>query len=187
MKKVKTIIAVCLIVLFGTITTGCDLGAINPKLKTPTFVGVAIYQKISDEDEKWQIIKHDHTEINTYISTQDNELNVSSTLPSLFYIYKKQDDADISNKENYLTNTTLKEIQLEDETLCFEFERINEDTQIYIYSIYRLSDRSYYLDYEKEIENATDNSIEILINNKKDKFDKIKLIIKTNLSSTEEY
>lgn len=182
MKKLKSIIMV-LVMLSMVFVSACSKESKEDE-PTKTFVGVAIYQNISS-NKNYSKVQANANYINKIISTEDDKILYDEEPASLFYIYNPSGITSELNKNSFISNTE-NIINLKDNVLDITMERILEASDVLIFSIYKNDKDSYSLELISEEDiNQTSQSFEFDFSH--DKFNKIKLTLKTNMTTNEKY
>lgn len=184
MKKLKSIIMV-LVMLSMVFVSACSKTNNNNETPDKTFVGIAIYQN-SSLNKNYSKIPSNANYINKIISTEEDKILYEEDPEFLFYIYNPNEITGEINKDDFISNTTNL-ISLEDNILNITMERIFEDTDILIFSIYKNNKGKYSLELIGEEKNITQAIQSFEFDFSHNKFDKIKLTLKTNMSINEKY
>lgn len=185
MKKLKSIIMVLVILIMVFVSACSKTNNDNNETSDKTFAGIAIYQN-SSSNKNYSKIQSNANYINKIISTEDDKILYEEDPEFLFYIYEPNGITDGINKDNFISNTTNL-ISLEDNILNITMERIFEDTDILIFSIYKNNKGKYSLELIGEEKNITQAIQSFEFDFIHNKFDKIKLTLKTNMSVNEKY
>ncbi len=185
MKNFKAIILIIISIILTPLASACSKNDSGIDDSYGDFVGVAFYQKTSDNH--YERYRKSPAQANNLIVTKDNKISYTEKTESLFYIYSTDKITSSTNSENLITNTISENFKIESQKIYFNLERISENTNILIYYIYKTSDSTYMLLFQKEVSGIENEETTIELTIKSDEFNQVVLTLSTNLASREKY
>lgn len=185
MKNIKAIILIIISIILTPLASACSKNDNNIDDSYGDFVGVAFYQKTSDNH--YERYRKSPTQANNLIVTKDNKISYTEKTESLFYIYSTHKITSSTSSENLITNTISENFKIDGQKIYFNLERISENTNILIYYIYKTSDSTYMLLFQKEVTDIANGETTIELAIKTDEFNQVVLTLSTNLASRKKY
>lgn len=185
MKNFKAIILIIISIILTPLASACSKNDSGIDDSYGDFVGVAFYQKTSDNH--YERYRKSPAQANNLIVTKDNKISYTEKTESLFYIYSTDKITSSTSSENLITNTISENFKIESPKIYFNLERISENTNILIYYIYKTSDSTYMLLFQKEVTGIVNEETTIELAIKSDEFNQVVLTLSTNLASREKY
>ena len=111
MKNFKAIILIIISIILTPLASACSKNDSGIDDSYGDFVGVAFYQKTSDNH--YERYRKSPAQANNLIVTKDNKISYTEKTESLFYIYSTDKITSSTSSENLITNTISENFKID--------------------------------------------------------------------------